>query len=140
MPENGHCFAIRVYYEDTDAGGIVYHSNYLKYAERARTEWLRGIGIAQREWRQETGLAFAVTRCEIDYRRPARLDDLLDVSTQVLDIGGASVTVAQVIRRESDDVARLRLTVACIDRDGRPARLPQNIRAAMAATAQGVGA
>lgn len=140
MPENGHCFAIRVYYEDTDAGGIVYHSNYLNYAERARTEWLRGIGIMQGEWREATGLAFAVTRCEIDYRRPARLDDLLEVSTRALSVGGASVSLAQVIRRESEDLARLKLVVACIDRAGRPARLPQNIRAAMAASAQGVGA
>ena len=65
MSENGHCFAIRVYYEDTDAAGIVYHSNYLKFAERARTEWLRTLGVQQRDWREETGLAFAVRRCEM---------------------------------------------------------------------------
>lgn len=137
MPEGGHRFAIRVYYEDTDAAGIVYHSNYLKFAERARTEWLRDLGVQQRQWREETGLGFAVTRCEVDFRRPARLDDLLDVDTRIIEIGGASLVAEQVIRREDDEVARLRLVVACIDKDGRPARLPQNLRTAMsAATAE----
>lgn len=139
MSEASHRFAIRVYYEDTDAAGMVYHSNYLKYAERARTEWLRDLGVQQRQWRDETGLGFAVTRCEIDFRRPARLDDVLDVATRVLEIGGASLVAEQVIRREADEVARLRLVVACIDRNGRPARLPKNLRTAMsAATAGGV--
>ena len=137
MSERSHRFAIRVYYEDTDSGGIVYHSNYLKYAERARTEWLRDLGVQQRRWREETGLGFAVTRCEVDFRRPARLDDLLDVDTRIIEIGGASLVAEQVIRREDDEVARLRLVVACIDKDGRPARLPQNLRTAMsAATAE----
>ncbi len=139
MPEGGHRFAIRVYYEDTDAGGIVYHSNYLKFAERARSEWLRDLGVQQRQWREETGLGFAVTRCEIDFRRSARLDDVLDVATRVLEVGGASLVAEQVIRREADEVARLRLVVACVDGHGRPARLPKNLRAAMAAaTARGV--
>ena len=139
MPEAGHRCAIRVYYEDTDAGGIVYHSNYLKFAERARTEWLRDLGVQQRQWREETGLGFAVTRCEIDFRRSARLDDVLDVATRVLEVGGASLVAEQVIRREADEVARLRLVVACVDGHGRPARLPKNLRAAMAAaTARGV--
>jgi len=139
MSEGGHRFAIRVYYEDTDSGGIVYHSNYLKFAERARTEWLRDLGVQQRQWREETGLGFAVTRCEIDFRRSARLDDVLDVATRVLEVGGASLVAEQVIRREAEEVARLRLVVACVDGHGRPARLPKNLRAAMsAATARGV--
>ncbi|MBM3548940.1 MAG: tol-pal system-associated acyl-CoA thioesterase [Alphaproteobacteria bacterium] len=134
-----HCFAIRVYYEDTDAAGMVYHSNYLKFAERARTEWLRDLGVQQRQWHEDTGLGFAVTRCEIDFRRPARLDDMLDVVTRVLEVGGASLVAEQVIRREADEVARLKLIVACIDENGRPARLPKNLRTAMAAaTARGV--
>jgi acyl-CoA thioester hydrolase len=137
MSEASHRFAIRVYYEDTDAAGMVYHSNYLKYAERARTEWLRDLGVQQRQWRDETGLGFAVTRCEIDFRRPARLDDVLDVATRVLEVGGASLVAEQVIRREADEVARLRLVVACIDRNGRPARLPKNLRTAMAAVTAG---
>ncbi|MBM3534965.1 MAG: tol-pal system-associated acyl-CoA thioesterase [Alphaproteobacteria bacterium] len=136
---SSHCFAIRVYYEDTDAAGMVYHSNYLKYAERARTEWLRDLGVQQRQWREDTGLGFAVTRCEIDFRRPARLDDVLNVATRVIEVGGASLVAEQIIRREADEVARLRLIVACIDGHGRPARLPKNLRTAMsAATARGV--
>ena len=139
MPEAGHRFAIRVYYEDTDAAGIVYLSNYLKFAEWARTEWLRDLGVQQRQWREETGLGFAVTRCEIDFRRSARLDDVLDVATRVLEVGGASLVAEQVIRHEAGEVARLKLVVACIDGHGRPARLPKNLRAAMsAATARGV--
>ena len=139
MSEPSHRFAIRVYYEDTDAAGMVYHSNYLKFAERARTEWLRDLGVQQDAWRKDTGLGFAVTRCEIDYRRPARLDDVLDVATRILEIGGASLVAEQVIRRETDEVARLKLVVACIDGSGRPARLPKNLRTAMAAaTAVGV--
>ncbi len=139
MSEPGHRFAIRVYYEDTDAAGMVYHSNYLKFAERARTEWLRDLGVQQRLWREETGLGFAVTRCEIDFRRPARLDDVLDVATRVLEVGGASLVAEQVIRREADEVARLKLVVACIDGRGKPVRLPKNLRTAMsAATAGGV--
>ncbi|MSP50389.1 MAG: tol-pal system-associated acyl-CoA thioesterase [Alphaproteobacteria bacterium] len=137
MSDAGHRFAIRVYYEDTDAAGVVYHSNYLKYAERARTEWLRDLGVQQRQWRDETGLGFAVTRCEIDFRRPARLDDLLDVATRVIEVGGASLVAEQVIRREADEVARLKLIVACIDRRGRPARLPIDLRTAMAAATAG---
>ena len=138
MSDRSHRFAIRVYYEDTDAGGIVYHSNYLKFAERASTEWLRTFGIQQRRWREETGLGFAVTRCEIDYRRPARLDDMLDVDTRVLEVTGASVVAEQVIRREDEELARLKLVVACIDKDGRPTRLPKNLRSAMVGAPEGV--
>ena len=137
MHEGSHRFAIRVYYEDTDAAGIVYHSNYLKFAERARTEWLRDLGVQQRQWRDDTGLGFAVTRCEIDFRRPARLDDVLDVATRVLEVGGASLVAEQVIRREADEVARLKLVVACIDGNGKPARLPKDLRTAMSAATAG---
>jgi acyl-CoA thioester hydrolase len=137
MSERGHRFAIRVYYEDTDAAGIVYHSNYLKYAERARTEWLRALGVEHRRWREETGLVFVVKRCEIDYRRPARLDDMLDVATRVLQLSGATVIAEQVVWLEEEEVARLKLVIACIDGNGRPARLPKDLRAAMAAAPEG---
>ena len=138
MSDRSHRFAIRVYYEDTDAGGIVYHSNYLKFAERARTEWLRALGIEHRRWREETGLGFVVRRCEIDYRRPAWLDDMLVVTTRILEIAGASMLIEQVVRREDEHVARLELTLALTDREGRPARLPQDLRAAIAAAPEGV--
>jgi acyl-CoA thioester hydrolase len=138
MSDRSHRFAIRVYYEDTDAGGIVYHSNYLKFAERARTEWLRALGYEHRRWREETGLVFVVTRCEIDYRRPAWLDDMLVVTTRILEIAGASLLAEQIVRRDAEDLARLKLTLALIDGEGRPARLPHDLRAAIATAPEGV--
>jgi acyl-CoA thioester hydrolase len=137
-----HVLRLRVYYEDTDAGGIVYHSNYLKFAERARTEMLRLIGISQRELLQRDGIAFAVRDLSIDYLRPARLDDEVIVRSRLLESRGASLTLEQRIRRESDfgaakgtdeDLARIRVRVACIRRDGRPGRMPSGVKAAFAA-------
>ena len=131
-----HRFRVRVYYEDTDAGGIVYHSNYLNYAERARTELLRFCGIGQDKLRAEQGAGFAVRRCEIDYRAPARLDDELEVCTVLSDMRGARVSAEQTIYRiaggcaEADWLARLQLTLACINNDGRPVRLPDHVRSA----------
>jgi acyl-CoA thioester hydrolase len=137
--ENGeHVLALRVYYEDTDAGGIVYHANYLKYAERARTEMLRLIGISQREWLAREGLAFAVRDLAIDYLRPARLDDGLAIRSRLLESRGATLTLEQRIGRVlrdagiEEELARLRVRVACIRTDGRAARLPLAIREAFA--------
>jgi acyl-CoA thioester hydrolase len=131
-PTPAHRFPVRVYYEDTDAAGLVYHSNYLKFAERARTEMLRSLGFGQRTLKETDGVMFAVRRCVIDYRRPALLDDVLAVATQVTEIGGASVEVEQVIERDDETVAQLNLTLACITPSGRPTRLPRALRAAFA--------
>ena len=131
MPEV-HCFPIRVYYEDTDAGGIVYYANYLKFAERARTEMMRESGASHRELMETFDAAFAVSRCEIEYLRPAVLDDLLSVETRVLEVGAAVVHLEQQIRRAEDLLARLRLRVACLNRQGRPQKLPEPVRAALA--------
>ncbi|TAN70399.1 MAG: YbgC/FadM family acyl-CoA thioesterase, partial [Magnetospirillum sp.] len=98
-----HVFPIRVYYEDTDAGGIVYHSNYLNFAERARTELVREMGISQRVMLEEGGgTAFAVRSATLDFLRPAKLDDLLRVETEVTAVGGASVELRQIIKCASD--------------------------------------
>ena len=132
MPRGWHRFPVRVYWEDTDAGGIVYYANYLKFAERARTELLRSAGIDQSRLMDAEGLAFAVRRCQVDFRSPARLDDLLDVTTRVTDVGGASIAMEQVIFHVERDVVRLALDIACVDRNGRPARLPPAIRHGMA--------
>lgn len=126
-----HVFPLRVYYEDTDAGGVVYHANYLRFAERARTEMLRGAGIEQTEMLARDGLAFIVRRCAVDFLKPARLDDALEVHTRVLTARGARVEAEQVVKRRGDDLARLTLEIACIDRQGRPQRLPQAISAAI---------
>jgi len=92
---------VRVYWEDTDAGGIVFYANYLKFFERARTEWLRALGIEQQRLREAEGAMFVVSATDVRYLRPARLDDLLLVTAQVTEAGRASLTIAQSARRDS---------------------------------------
>jgi acyl-CoA thioester hydrolase len=133
-----HKFRIRVYYEDTDAGGIVYHANYLNYAERARTEMLRLCGTEQDVMRREDGVGFAVRRCEIDYRASARLDDVLEVRTVLRNLRGARVSALQRIHKVTDEIVaedwmtRLDIVLACVSQNGRPTRLPERVRAAFA--------
>lgn len=130
--ENGrHCFPLRVYYEDTDSGGIVYYANYLKFAERARTEMLRLVGINQTEMAQRHDAVFAVRDCAIDYRRPARLDDVLEVRSRLVEIGAATLSAEQAIHRDGDEIARLDVRIACLRRDGRPIRIPAPVRSAL---------
>lgn len=141
-----HHFPVRVYYEDTDAGGIVYHATYLRFCERARTEMMRLLGASHSRMVAETGVSFAVRRCEIDYKRPARLDDALEIVTTITDIGGASLDAEQRVLRTRDGAAasagdaagappaelvRVRLTLACMTREGRPVRLPAPVRRAL---------
>ena len=119
-----HVFPIRVYYEDTDAAGIVYYANYLKFIERARTELLREMDIDHTRFFADSGLAFTVRRCEVDYFRPARLDDAIEVHTRLLKAGGASMDALQEVRRPGpdgyDELAKIIVRIACIDRNGRP--------------------
>jgi acyl-CoA thioester hydrolase len=131
MADGVHRFPIRVYYEDTDAAGIVYHGNYLKYAERARTEMMRGMGLSHSELADRLGLVFTVRRCEIDYQAPAKLDDELQVATRILEIGGARLLAEQTILRAGSALARLVLTLALVTRAGRPARLPSDLKSAI---------
>ncbi|MDX2224799.1 MAG: tol-pal system-associated acyl-CoA thioesterase [Rhodospirillaceae bacterium] len=129
-----HVLPVRVYYEDTDAAGLVYHANYLKFTERARTEMLRSIGIGQREMRAHDGLVFVVHKADMTFRRPARLDDLLTVETALVDMGAASLKLGQVIRGgDGEEIFLFRAQVACVDGEGRPARLPGPMKAKMAA-------
>ena len=130
VPVLEHVFPIRVYYEDTDAAGIVYYANYLKFAERARTEMLRERGFDHRELDAKDGVAFAVRSCNADYLLPARLDDALEVRTRVTHIGGASLEADQDIARDDAILTRLKVRLACINRAGRPARIPAAILAA----------
>jgi len=122
---------VRVYYEDTDSGGVVYHVHYLKYLERARTEWLRELGVVQERLAREQGLLFAVHTIVLDYLAPARLDDLLQVGVEVAELGGASITFSQeIIRRGEEPLCRGRIKVACLGvHDFRPRPLPREIRA-----------
>jgi acyl-CoA thioester hydrolase len=126
-----HRWPIRVYYEDTDAGGIVYYANYLKFAERARTEMMRELGTSHSQMIETEELSFAVARCEVDYLKSARLDDLLEVRTRIVEVGGATLDALQEISRDRDDVARLKIRLACVTRDGRPKRIPAPVRAAL---------
>ena len=122
--DSRHRYAIRVYYEDTDAGGIVYRANYLRYAERARTEALRDLGMPHAELVEGFGLMFVVCGLEVEYRRAARLDEALVVETEVLDVGGATVRLRQSVRGQ-DGVARavLRLAAVTVGAGKRPGRI-----------------
>jgi acyl-CoA thioester hydrolase len=121
----------RVYYEDTDAGGVVYHANYLRFFERARTEWFRAHGYHLSKLAADPGVLFAVAEMNIRYRRPARLDDLLVTSCVAARDGAATVEFSQQIRRGQEDgelLAEATVRVACVDAgDFRPRRLPPEI-------------
>jgi len=118
---------VRVYIEDTDAGGIVYYVNYLKFMERARTEWLRDLGI-EHYLSGPDAVFFVVRRAEIDYRKPARLDDLLHISAEVIKIGRASLTFRQRITRQDVLLADGLIEVACVDKESlKPCALPSKL-------------
>lgn len=131
VADGEHRLPVRVYYEDTDAGGIVYHARYLHFAERARTEMLRLAGIEQSELRRRHDMVFAVRRCEVDYRRPARLDDLVEVRSRLTEISGARLKAVQDIWRAGEQLVRLVVEVASLRGDGRPTRIPAPVRAAL---------
>ncbi|MDR3437959.1 tol-pal system-associated acyl-CoA thioesterase [Telmatospirillum sp.] len=128
MAGKTHHFPIRVYYADTDAGGIVYHSTYLDFAERARTEMMRLFGLDHVQLLKDHGLLFAVRSLEVDYRRPARLDDLLCVQSSLSHVGGASLHVNQSIWRDEEELVRLVIRLVCMHKDGRAMRTPVEIR------------
>ena len=131
-----HSMPIRVYYEDTDGAGIVYYANYLKFAERGRTEMMRALGFAHSRIRAQTGIVFTVRRLAADYREPARLDDWLTVDTRIVEIGGATLLLDQQIRRDGRVLVALDVLVACVGEDGRPRRVPPDLRAALDLSAQ----
>ena len=130
--EGRHRYVVRVYYEDTDAGGVAYHATYLRFAERARTEALRDAGIAHADLLQRFTLMFVVRRIEVDYLRPARLDDSLIVVSEPIEVGGASVTLRQDVRGPNGSCAVLTVRLACVTPgEGKPGRLPLRWRAVL---------
>jgi|APTNR8051073442_1049403.scaffolds.fasta_scaffold12105_3 acyl-CoA thioester hydrolase len=131
-----HVFAVRVYYEDTDAAGIVYYASYLKFAERARTEMMRAWGFDTPSLLAREGVMFAVRRGVVDYRAPARLDDHLAISSRVTSLRGASFEVQQIARRDGVDLCRMTFTLACVTAEARPSRLPETIASAIAENSQ----
>jgi acyl-CoA thioester hydrolase len=130
-----HTYDLRVYYEDTDAAGVVYHANYLRFAERARTEAMRDIGAPHAEMADQTGLIFMVRRVELDYLAPARLDESLIVETRARSMRAATVVIDQSIRRaESRErvLVSVRIELACVRiADGRAQKIPARWRAAL---------
>lgn len=130
-PSGVHTLTVRVYYEDTDFSGFVYHASYLRFMERGRTELLRGLAGDQSDLhRDAAGLHFVVRRMVIDYARPARMDDLLDVRTWTAAMKGASMHLAQEVRRGAELLVKAEVVVACV-REGRAIRLPDTLRTAL---------
>ncbi|MBF0246450.1 MAG: YbgC/FadM family acyl-CoA thioesterase [Alphaproteobacteria bacterium] len=119
---------VRIYYEDTDAGGVVYYANYLKFAERARTEMLRAGGLENSTLQDEHGIALVVKAIEAEYRQPARLDDLVEVRLELTRVGGASIEGVQRIVRAGEELVEIRIKLGCMKLAGGPGRLPQKVR------------
>jgi len=128
-----HLFALRVYYEDTDLAGIVYYANYLKFIERARTEWVRALGVDQGRLRAGQGVVFAVRRVEADYLRPAKFDDELVIETRLVALTGARIVLEQVVVRGPARLFVAVVTLVCLAQAGAAVRLPDALRRALAA-------
>lgn len=123
-----HRFTLRVYYEDTDLAGIVYYANYLRFIERARTEFVRDHGIDQGALKRDAGIVFAVRHLEADYLSPAKFDDELTVETSVEALTGARIVMKQVVLRGGQALFSALVTLVALGDGGQPARLPANIR------------
>lgn len=120
---------IRVYYEDTDAGGVVFYANYLKFFERGRTEWLRQLGVNQTELALKENRIFVVKGLDIRYKKPARLDDLLSIQSKVTRVGNASIDFHQVAQLESEPLCESNIQICCVDAQSlRPAALPKYLK------------
>jgi acyl-CoA thioester hydrolase len=132
-----HVMQVRVYYEDTDFSGVVYHASYLRFMERGRTNYLRLIGANHRKLFEETekeapGFAFVVRHMDIDFLKPARMDDMLDIATSPQEVRGASITLHQLVQREGETLIEAKVQVAFVSQ-GRAQRIPRPLRDAMAA-------
>lgn len=123
-----HHYKVRVYYEDTDMGGVVYHANYLRYIERARSDWVRKLGNDQNAMR-EAGIVWVVRRIEADYRAAARFEDELEIETEMVSITGARLVMEQSVRRGDEVIFHAMVTAVCMNAKGKPVRLPAEIRA-----------
>jgi acyl-CoA thioester hydrolase len=129
-----YSFPVRVYFENTDAGGVVYHGEYLKFLERARTEWLRHLGFDHQALARDHRIVFVVTAAAIDFTRPARLDDTLAVSVRLGSLGKVRCVFAQEIRRDDEVLVKATITVACVAAEGfKPAEIPASLRRKMEA-------
>ena len=130
-----YSFPVRVYYENTDAGGVVYHTEYLKFLERARTEWLRHMGFDHQALDRDHRVAFVVSAVAADFQQAARLDDLLAVSVRLESLGKVRCIFAQEVRRDDEVLVRAKVTVACVARAStKPAAIPEPLRKKMEAS------
>ena len=130
-----YSFPVRVYYENTDAGGVVYHSEYLKFLERARTEWLRHLGFDHQALGRNHKVVFVVSSMAIDFVKPAKLDDMVAVSVQLESLGKVRSIFVQEIRREDEVLVKAKVTVACLTVDSfKPAEIPEPLRRKMEAS------
>ena len=123
-----HTTSFRIYYEDTDSGGVVYYANYLKFAERARTELLRTKNIHQSTLANDSGILFVVKRANLELFAPARLDDMLEITTHIKELSGASINMIQAITRDGMKIAEVDVLVVCINQNFKPSRIPDSIR------------
>ena len=125
-------FPVRIYFEDTDSGGVVYHSNYLKFMERARTEWLRSVGIDQHHLKYHAQIMFVVHRIDIQYKLPARFNDDLVVKSELLEIGSSKIEFRQMIYRDEEMLIDAHVDIACIDSEKfKPVRIPSTVKKTM---------
>ncbi|MGJ8529072.1 tol-pal system-associated acyl-CoA thioesterase [Maritalea sp.] len=129
--DGAHLFPVRIYYEDTDFSGNVYHAAYLKFFERARTEFLRAHGVHHQQLFETEGIAFAVRSLNIEYLRAAHIDDLLEVTTSVVEMKGTRMKLMQILRRDGNIITQAEVSAVAINAKGRPTRLPQNLRTAL---------
>ena len=135
MDKADYRWPVRVYWEDTDAGGIVFYANYLKFFERARTEWLRALGIQQQQLKETTGGMFVVAETSIKYLRPARLDDELIVTARLQETGRASMTIVQQVLLKGSVLCEGKIRIGWVDAASlQPSRMPQNITESLRAT------
>jgi len=130
-----YSFPVRVYFENTDAGGVVYHGEYLKFLERARTEWLRHLGFDHQSLARNYRVVFIVTSLAVDFARPARLDDTLAVSVQLESVGRARCVFVQEIRRDDEVLVKAKVTVACVTGEAfKPVEIPEPLKKKMEAS------
>ncbi len=136
-PAFKHHFTVRVYYEDTDMGGVVFYANYLKFMERGRTEWLRAVGVNQSDLAAQEQRGFMVTELDIRYLKPARLDDLLQIESEVTRMGRASLHFYQTIYRNGELLTESKIQICCVETvNMRIAAIPQSVRTKFAVTIQ----
>jgi acyl-CoA thioester hydrolase len=127
-PSVPHHIQVRVYYEDTDAGSVVYYASYLKFAERGRMEFLRRFGYSHQKTREEHNLVLAVRHVDVDYLAPARLDDLVDIETEVVECKNSSIAMRQVMRRDDTVLIEMTVVIVAVGASGRAVRIPPQLR------------